>query len=131
MNRILKTPERVSRGTLSVLIVDDLQITEINNRIFEKNTVTDVISLQYEPLPGEDNLFSGEVFVNIQRAVEQSSAYLKWSPSKEFALYIAHGCDHLAGAEDSTEAGKKQMRRREIRWLKEAEKDKLIENLLQ
>ncbi len=131
MNRILKTPERVSRGTLSVLIVDDLQITEINNRIFEKNTVTDVISLQYEPLPGEDNLFSGEVFVSIQRAVEQSSAYLKWSPSKEFALYIAHGCDHLAGAEDSTEAGKKQMRRREIRWLKEAEKDKLIENLLQ
>jgi len=113
------------------MIVDDLQITEVNNRVFQKDTVTDVISLSYEPLPGEDNLFSGEIFVNIQRAVGQSPAYLNWNSSKEFALYIAHGCDHLAGGEDRTSKQQQQMRRRELRWMKEAEIFFLIEKLLQ
>ena len=44
---------------------------------------------------------------------------LPWSVDKELALYIAHGCDHLTDAEDSSEEGFRSMRSRELAWLDE------------
>jgi ssRNA-specific RNase YbeY (16S rRNA maturation enzyme) len=35
----------------------------------------------------------------------------------ELALYIAHGFDHLSGADDDTPARRAAMRRTEMRWL--------------
>jgi ssRNA-specific RNase YbeY (16S rRNA maturation enzyme) len=35
----------------------------------------------------------------------------------ELALYIAHGFDHLSGADDNTPARRAAMRRTEMRWL--------------
>jgi len=41
-------------------------------------------------------------------------------PDRELALYLAHGCDHLAGADDATPRQRAAMRRRELRWLRAA-----------
>lgn len=65
-------------------------------------------------------MHSAEVFVNVERAVLLGESSKKWSASKELALYIAHGCDHLITGEDDAQADeRKRMRGRELRWLKE------------
>ena len=45
---------------------------------------------------------------------------------RELALYLAHGCDHLTGADDATPAGRARMRRRELGWLRELALTRLI-----
>ena len=45
-----------------------------------------------------------------------------WSPDNELLLYVAHGMDHLSGADDADDAddaGYMRMRRRELRWMSE------------
>ena len=58
-----------------------------------------------------------EIIVNAERAWLAGSRRRGWSPSRELALYIAHGCDHLNDERDTTPAGRRRMRRRELHWL--------------
>ncbi|MDF3128216.1 rRNA maturation RNase YbeY [Kiritimatiellaeota bacterium B1221] len=96
---------------LSLVFMDD-QIRELNLQWFKKDTVTDVISFAY---PAEAS--TGEVIVNAQQAVEEGK--LRISADYELALYIAHGCHHLMGAEDDTPARKKSMLDLEQKWVEE------------
>jgi len=70
------------------------------------------------PLPGDPVGMRGELLVHVERAWQVGSRRRGWSASRELALYIAHGCDHLNDAEDATPAGRQRMRRRELRWLR-------------
>jgi ssRNA-specific RNase YbeY (16S rRNA maturation enzyme) len=65
--------------------------------------------------------------VNAQRAL----AVGRRGPGveRELALYIAHGLQHLAGASDRTPALRARMRKRELAWLKQAEKKGLLKAL--
>jgi len=131
MEKSLGPTELRRWDALTVLIVGNSLIRKVHRRIFDQDVVTDVISLQYGPLPGEADVVSGEAFVNVQRAVERKTARSNWNASTELALYIAHACDHLAGEDDSSDIGRKRMRRRELRWLKEAATQGLIDGILQ
>ncbi|MFC1498961.1 rRNA maturation RNase YbeY [Verrucomicrobiota bacterium] len=113
---------------ISVLLTNDAEISVINQRHLAKFDTTDVISFRYDPIPGEGTLFSGEIIVNVERALKPARG---WSPSKELALYIAHGCNHLLGESDSDTAGHTRMRRRELRWLKKANELELVEDLME
>jgi rRNA maturation RNase YbeY len=110
---------------ITLQITDNKGIRRINEAVFSSGDVTDVISSTYTPIPGEQARLTGEVAVNAQRAVElttkeRHAAASGWSGSEELALYIAHGCDHLSGEDDNNRARRERMRRRELRWLKEA-----------
>ena len=102
---------------LTVILTDDAGIAPLNHLIMRHEGPTDVISQRYEPLPGEPDGMRGELLVNVERAWQVGSRRHGWSTSRELALYIAHGCDHLNDAEDATSAGRQRMRRRELRWL--------------
>ena len=99
----------------------------VHLRCFSRNGTTDVISLRYDPIPGEAAAMTGEVFVNVELAVQAT----QFGPERELALYIAHGIDHLAGESDADPRGRARMRRRELRWLRKAEAADLIEGLLE
>ena len=58
--------------------------------------------------------------MNISQAHRLGRRY--GGPAHELALYIAHGCDHLAGEDDTTPAQRQRMRKRELRWLREVQK---------
>ena len=96
-------------------------ISRVNRACFNRSASTDVISAGYEPVPGDPAGRCAEVFVNVERALLEGGSRARWSPSLELALYIAHGCDHLAGATDADPAGRARMRRRELRWLRRDE----------
>ena len=119
-----------------MVLTDNEDIRSVGRRHLDSDEVTDVISYTFHALPGEAGGATGEVIVNVERAVDEgerlasSRAHADWSPSKELALYIAHGCDHLSGASDATLPAHRSMRRRELGWLREAGRLGLTENLL-
>ena len=109
-----------------IVLVDDTSITQTNREYFAKNRPTDVISFRYDPVPGEDHAWSGDLVINVDRAVQVGPDHK--GIDYELALYIAHGFDHLSGAEDNTDAKRKKMRATETAWLQEA--GELTENLI-
>lgn len=102
--------------SMDIVLTDDAGIVSANRAVFGREYVTDVISLAYPPLPGESGM-SGELIINVERAVCEG-ARRAGGPGRELALYLAHGCDHLAGAEDASPRQRASMRRRELRWLR-------------
>jgi ssRNA-specific RNase YbeY (16S rRNA maturation enzyme) len=80
---------------------------------------TDAITQGYDPMPGEAPGVYGEVYVNCDRALKAAPKRRGWSPAKELLLYIAHGIDHLSGADDFLPKDYQAMRRRELLWIKD------------
>ena len=102
----------------SVVLTDDAGITPLNRRFFGKDHPTDVISFALDTLPGEAAGLRGEIFVNVERA--RLVGRRPDASSRELALYIAHGFNHLSGATDHTARERAAMRRRELAWLRRA-----------
>lgn len=78
---------------------------------------TDVITQAYDSIPPEAPGLYGELFVNMDQALRAAPRRHGWSPAKELLLYIAHGMDHLSGADDHSCADYSRMRRRELSWI--------------
>lgn len=112
-------------GEMTVVLVDDAGSHEVNRVQLGHDYPTDVISFNYAPIPGEAaDGCSGEIVVNAEQACRMGRRY--GGAAHELALYIAHGCDHLTGGDDSTPVQRRQMRRRELRWVKEAQNAGLL-----
>ena len=103
---------------MTVYLLDDAGIVPINQAVMRHDGATDVVTQRYEPLPGEPPGLIGEIFVNVERACRAAPRRRGWSADRELALYLAHGIDHLTGADDRAPAGRARMRRRELAWLR-------------
>jgi len=122
-NRWHATSGRVSPSAtpwqeVTIHLLDDAGIAPVNAAIMSHEGATDVITQRYEPCPGEPDGLIGELFVNVERAILAAPRRAAWSADRELALYLAHGFDHLTGADDGTPADRARMRRREQAWLK-------------
>jgi len=101
---------------VTVVLTDDRGIQAYKEAAFGYREVTDVVTLRYAPSPADPGA-EGEIFVNVQRAFSRP-VRPGWTSAHELALYIAHGFDHLTGADDQTTEERQRMRRRELRWLR-------------
>jgi len=101
---------------VTIHLLNDTGIEPINQAIMNHAGATDVITQRYDACPGEPEGVIGELFINVQRACTISRAK-GWTKQQELALYLAHGFDHLTGADDATAQERAAMRRRERRWL--------------
>lgn len=121
---------------VSVALTDDAGITPVNRTFLDHARATDVITFTLAPMPGGGAGACGEMHLNVQRALEEgarrgaSAALTAGKASDELALYLAHGCDHLTGADDRTLAQRRRMRRRELLWLAQARRAGLMTELL-
>lgn len=98
-------------------ISDNAGIIRVNRSVFGKSSATDVIALSYPALPGQA-AGRAEMFVNVEPALRKAGR--RGGPECELALYVAHGCDHLAGGEDYTPEQRRRMLQRERRWVLKA-----------
>jgi len=112
----LRTPGVVWRE-VTIYLLDDTGMVSINEAILRHTGTTDVITQRYDACPGEPEGLRGELFVNVERA-GMFPRRRNWTCGQELALYLAHGFDHLTGADDATPAARSQMRRRELAWLR-------------
>lgn len=123
MKRVGRLNPSRSWDEISIALLDDAGITPVNALHLDSPRSTDVISFAYEPIrPGSG--WCGEVLINAEMALREGCA--RGDVSKELALYLAHGCDHLGGADDKTKDERSRMRRRELRWLREIDCDGLL-----
>lgn len=113
---------------ISLVLTNNARIQVVNRDFLKHDNPTDVISFNYQPMPGEANPISGELLVNVELAVQLGKRYN--TAEQELALYIAHGCDHLAGADDATPQQRRRMRARELRWVKAAKEMGLLRAML-
>ena len=100
-----------------VHLVRDAESDALHRTIMGVAGATDVITQAYDAVPPEEPGLYGELFVNTDQALRAAPKRKGWSPAKELLLYVAHGMDHLSGADDCTEADYNRMRRRELKWL--------------
>jgi len=83
---------------ISISIVDDKAIHEVNKEHLDHDFPTDVISFDYRDESEAADL-SGEMIVSGERAYRIASDR-KTDPVAELALYIIHGVLHLKGMDD-------------------------------
>lgn len=103
---------------VTVHLVRDEASDAMHRAIMGVPGATDVITQAYDAIPPETPGLFGELFVNTDQALRAAPSRRGWSPAKELLLYIAHGMDHLSGADDHSERGYLAMRRRELTWLR-------------
>jgi len=116
MRYVKPEPPAAEWDAVCVILTDDALIRRINQEFLGHDRTTDVVSFVYPALPGQEGGAVGEVFVNVQQALRLGPRY--GGAARELALYAIHGCDHLSGADDATEAERRRMRGRECRWLR-------------
>jgi probable rRNA maturation factor len=102
--------EGIARGSLSVALVDDASMRELNRRHLGHDWPTDVISFPMgEPLSAD---FSGALVISAQMAATITRER-DLDPWPELALYLIHGLLHLCGYDDQSAEARARMRRRE------------------
>jgi rRNA maturation RNase YbeY len=114
-------------ATVSILLTDDAGITGVNARFLDRAEPTDVISFRCPVGPGSGRRWRGEIALNVERAITEGR---RRGAAAELALYLAHGCDHLAGSDDSNPVRRRRMLRREQAWLRRAHKLDMVDRLL-
>ena len=112
---------------ISLVLMDDAGIRKIKRQFFDIDCVTDVISFAPSSRPAAHGRQPAEIVVNVERACLEGKQ--RRGLGAEFALYLAHGCDHLAGNNDRTLKARNKMRRRELRWIKRAAGMNLLSGL--
>src|SRR5450759_2251519 len=120
---------------VSVVLTDDTGIASVNRIFLDHARATDVITFTLAPMPGGGAGTCGEIYLNVERALEEgarrggSTALTTGNAADELALYLAHGCDHLTGANDRTVREQRRMRRRELLWIQRSRRDGLMEGI--
>lgn len=104
---------------MSVIIVDNEEIQNINREYRQKDAVTDVISFALEESVVEDDFPAiqevmdesrelGDIFVSFQRAQEQAVEY-GHSFKRELGFLVVHGFLHLNGYDHMTDEEEVEM----------------------
>lgn len=102
-------------GEVSITLVDNAMIQELNRTYRGKDQPTDVLSF-----PQDDQDFGdlsigrmlGDIVISLERANEQAVDY-NHSFSREVGYLTAHGLLHLAGYDHQTQEDKALMRKKE------------------
>jgi probable rRNA maturation factor len=105
------------QAEISVVLVDDARIRDLNRDWRGQDRATDVLSWpqEQEPTPGAPDVL-GDVVISYDTAVRQANTR-QWSVEEELALLLVHGILHLLGYEDETDSGAETMRQRETELL--------------
>ncbi|MDP6438038.1 MAG: rRNA maturation RNase YbeY [Candidatus Brocadiia bacterium] len=105
--------EAAAGAELSVVVVDDEEMTGLNERFLGRRDTTDVIAFPYED---DADYIEGEVVINAQEAVRQA-AERTHSAQDELLLYAVHGTLHLMGYDDSQAPARRAMHKRALELL--------------
>ena len=112
--RLIMADFEIRAGSVSLAIVDDTTIHELNRRYLGHDYPTDVLSFVYQQ---QSNQFDGEVIASAETAA-RIAAQNGGSRCDELLLYIIHGILHLVGLDDQNEEDRTTMRQYESKYLR-------------
>jgi rRNA maturation RNase YbeY len=104
--------EKYAIGNINIILCSDKYLHEINVKYLNHDNFTDIITFNYS----ENSTISGDLFISIERVVENSVQYSK-SSNDELHRVIIHGILHLCNYNDKTKSEKQQMTEKENIYL--------------
>ncbi len=93
---------------VSVGIIEDRKMREINLRYRKINQTTDVLSFESSRKEKEDDKFLGEILINYKQIKRQAEEFKK-EYEEELIFIFIHGMLHLIGYTDKTEKDRLEM----------------------
>jgi probable rRNA maturation factor len=102
------------QGEISIAVVDDPSIHQLNQEYLGHDYPTDCISFLFE---ADDDRLEGEVVISADTAWRQAEKG-GWPAEHELLLYLVHGMLHLCGLDDRTTELANQMRAAEQAMLR-------------
>jgi probable rRNA maturation factor len=106
--------EAVDAGEISIAVVDDPTIHDLNRRYLDHDYPTDVLSFSL----GDNASIEGEVIVSADTAAQKAVEF-EIPAIDELLLYVVHGVLHLVGYDDRTDEDCLEMRARERQYLRQ------------
>jgi probable rRNA maturation factor len=113
--RAVLADSRFTTATVSIAVIDDRAMHELNRRYLNHDWPTDVLSFV---LNEQDEHLEGEVVISADTAAT-AAGEAGWSAQAEQLLYVVHGTLHLAGYRDKTPADARRMRVAESKYLRQ------------
>jgi probable rRNA maturation factor len=110
-DRFARHEMRNTRYEISIAIVDDTRIQELNSQFLNRKAATDCLSFDLSDDEKESEFRNSrilELVVNGEMAVRQADLR-GHSGEAELALYITHGLLHNLGFDDSTQNQARKM----------------------
>lgn len=100
-------------GEINYQFCSDEYLLKINIDFLQHDTLTDIITF---PTTTEDRIISGEIFISLDRVIE-NSRLLEVELRSEIYRVIVHGVLHLIGYEDKSKEQSLLMRDNENHYL--------------
>lgn len=110
--KVLAFIECFQIGDISIILVDDAEILNINNKYLKHNYYTDIITFDYT----KDRTISGDLYISIERVCENAKQY-NTKVNDELNRVIIHGLLHLCGYKDKTKKQASLIRKKENYYL--------------
>ena len=107
LGKVQKVRRNALPAEIVVVLVSDRRISAIHQEFMQIAGPTDVITFQH-----------GEIIISVETAHRQATD-LGQGLYEELCLYMVHGLLHLAGYDDRTRSGSREMKRLQQRLLRE------------
>ena len=117
VNATAKLRQVPRKSELSILLVDNDYIRDLNSIYRNQNHATDVLSFAMNELAEDEPAFDfsnelnvlGDIVISLEKAQAQSEEY-GHSLAREVGFLVAHGMLHLLGFDHDTDDAEKMMR---------------------
>lgn len=104
-------------ATIDLVLCNDPTIRELNRRFLDRDNPTDVLSfLLSEGDERAEQGLTGEIIISVETAVRNAKRF-RQTVEEELIRLAIHGTLHLLGYEDSTQAQRAAMMRKERQYL--------------
>ena len=100
-------------GEVSIAIVNDEAMHELNRQYLQHDYPTDVLSFVLEE---DETRLIGQLIVSADYAAREAPTF-GWTTDDELLLYTIHGALHLVGYDDLEPDLKAEMREQEVAYL--------------
>jgi probable rRNA maturation factor len=109
------------KASLSIVFTSNRKIRQLNKQWRNKDYDTDVLSfpLDMQPPPAGIPWELGEIYISVEKAIEQAKSY-NHSLDRELAFLCIHGMLHIIGFDHEEPDEEKEMFRRQRAILKAA-----------
>ena len=104
-----------ANGDISVALMSDHEIREVNKNHLSHDYPTDVISFD---LSRNNDFLEGEIIASVETADREAKEH-GWQGDDELLLYVIHGMLHIIGLGDKKTKETKVMRDAERHYLKQ------------
>lgn len=104
--------EKFEPGEINFIFSNDDYLLEINQRYLGHDTLTDIITFNYN----EEREINADIYISTERVAENAEKF-DVSLTDELHRVIVHGVLHLCGYNDKTDEQIKQMRQKEDYYL--------------